>query len=379
MTLTGLPLDSPLYRRVIGVRRPLPRFCTVVFLGAVALHCTSAPSEVPSPPFDEVFELIDVIELEEIAGDSIGEIGNLVELATGFAIADKVLPRVRSYAEDGSLLAGFGRFGTGPWEFRGIDWVGALPFGRIGVVGTYKQGITILSQDLTPDTLLAIPYAVTKVFSLGDDIVFHGLGPLGGDAMTDEELERMPGFVHRFSGAGVAWSRWRGPVFDKPYHESFVRLAQAVAGDSIFIMTSLAYPATILNGVGDSVGTIGVPSRRFRPIPEVPPGYFATEQSGPRVARFLASFDDVSRLDPIHDDYLVFTIGRFDDTRPWHPFFQLHTRVELYDRHSGNKLYEDVPLPEGSKVIGGGSGLYVLLNPDFPPWRIAKYRLAPRA
>ncbi len=361
------------------MRRRIPWCCIVVFLGAVTLHCTEALPEVPSPPFDKVFELVDVVELEEIAGDSIGEIGNLVELATGFAIADKLLPRVRSYAEDGSLIAAFGRFGMGPWEFRGIDWIGLLPLGKVGVVDTYKKGITVLNQDLTPDTLLSIPYLVTKVFPLDNDIVFHGLGPLGGDAITDEELDRMPGFVHRLTGAEVTWSRWRGPVFDKPYHESFVRLAQAVVGDSVFIMTSLAYPATILNGVGDSVGTIGIPSRHFRPIPEIPVGYFATEQSGPRMARFLASFDDVSRLDPIDDDYLVFTIGRFDDARPWHPFFQLHTRVEVYDRHSGRKLYEDLHLPAGSKVIGGGGGLYVLLNPDFPPWRIAKYRLVPRA
>lgn len=357
------------------MRHPFRRLYAVIFLGAVTLQCTVKPREVPSPPFEEAFELIQVIELEEAAGDSIAEIGNFVELEAGFAVADKVLPRVRSYAEDGSLLAAFGRFGTGPWEFRGIDWISALPLGKIAVAGKYKKGITVLNQDLTPDTLFPIPYLVGKLFSMGHDIVFHGFGPLGGDAITDAELAKMPGYIHRLSGGEVTWSNWTGPVYDKPYHESFVRVSQTVAGDSVYVMTSLAYPATILNGAGDSVGVMGVPSRRFRPIPEVPLGYFATQQSGPRVAGFLASFDNVSRLDPIHDDYLVFTIGRFDDKRPWHPFYELHTRVEIYDRHSGVKLYEDVTLPEGSRVVGGGCYLYVLLNADFPPWRIGQYRL----
>ncbi len=358
------------------MRRPLLSSCAAALLGAVFLNCTMAPKEVPSPPYGEVFELVEVFVLGEAPGDSIAEVGSFVEMETGFAIADKLLPRVRTYADDGALLAGFGRFGSGPWEFRGIDGVGALPSGKIVLAGRYKKGITVLNPDLTPDTLLSIPYLVSHVFSIGNDVVFSGLGPVSGDAITDEELDRMPGFIHRVTRTEVAWSSWSGPVFDKPYHESFVRNALAVSGDSIFVMASLAYPATILDGVGDSVGVIGVPSRRFRPIPEIPMGYFATQQSGPRMARFLASFDDVSRLDVIHDDYLVFTIGRFDDERPWHPFFKLHTRVEVYDRHSGEKLYEDVALPQGSQVMGGGCFLYLLLNPDFPPWRIAKYRLA---
>ena len=57
------------------------------------------------------------------------------------------------------------------------------------------------------------------------------------------------------------------------------------------------------------------------------------------------------------------------------PFRVLHTSLEIYDRHAGTKLYEDVPLPDGSRVLGGGRFLYLLLDRDFPPWRIAKLRL----
>ncbi len=66
-----------------------------------------------------------------------------------------------------------------------------------------------------------------------------------------------------------------------------------------------------------------------------------------------------------------------DEARPWYPFRELDVSVEAYDRHTGRKLFENVPLPDGSKVLAGGRYLYVLLNPDIPPWRIAKYELLP--
>ena len=89
----------------------------------------------------------------------------------------------------------------------------------------------------------------------------------------------------------------------------------------------------------------------------------------------LASYDVALRIDVVADDNLVFTVGRPDETSlpPGLRFF--HTHVEGYDRHTAAKLFEDVALPEGSKVVGGGRYLYVLLNADIPPWRVAKYRL----
>ncbi len=60
----------------------------------------------------------------------------------------------------------------------------------------------------------------------------------------------------------------------------------------------------------------------------------------------------LAERDVVGDDYLVFTIGHNDETKPNPPFRVLHTRVEAYDRHSGAKLFEDVALPEGAKVLG---------------------------
>ena len=75
------------------------------------------------------------------------------------------------------------------------------------------------------------------------------------------------------------------------------------------------------------------------------------------------------------DRHLVFTLGRPDETRIPLQGEALHTSVEVYARHTGAKLYEDMPLPDGAKVLGGGRYLYVLQNAVIPPWRIAKYRL----
>ena len=169
-------------------------------------------------------------------------------------------------------------------------------------------------------------------------------------------------------GGSKRASRMRSFVRQPPSAMSS-RILQAVIGD-------LLYPATILNGAGDSVGTIGTPSPSFRRVPEIEPGAYATTSpGGPGVSDVLGTFDLVPRIDVVAGDHLVFTVGHLDEAKPFFPFRVLHTRLEVYDRHTGTKLYEDIPLPGGVKVIGGGRYLYVLQNPDIPPWRIAKYRL----
>jgi len=353
--------------------RPVSGICTSCFL-ATTLHCDRPPPEIPSPPFDEVFDLVEVVGLQEVPGDSIAEIGHFAELETGFAISDRYLPRVRAYTEAGHLRAAFGRFGKAPWEFQRIAGIAPLPSGKIAVSDARSRWITVLNGDLTPDTLLSLPYMVSWMRPIGgEDIAFLGFGPIADDGNFDMYGQR--GLIHRLVGDEVVSSSWNSPVFDRPYYGSFARTTWTVAGDSVVVMASVEYPATVLDGAGDSIGVIGSPSPRFRPAPDIPLGYFSSVQSGPRMAEVVAKLDEVWRLDVLEGDYLVFTVGGFDSTRTHLPFLQVHTRVELYNRHTGEKLYEDLPLPEGSKVLGGGRYLYVLLNPDLPPWRIAKYRL----
>ena len=349
--------------------------CRVV-LGACLCVLACGPPDAPqSPPFGQVFELVEVVELAEDPSDSIAEIGWFLERqAGGFLISDAFLPRVRGYSDDGALEMAFGRFGEGPWEFQRIHGIAETESGQVVVASFRNAWLTYLTSDMIPDTLVPLPeLAVHGVHRFQQDLIVQGIS---NDAVvTPGAIEGTERF-HRLSDGRVEWSRWPDFV-DKPYWGGLGGAPNlAVAGDSLFIMEPLRYPATVFNGSGDSVGTIGYPAPSFRYLPEIPLGYFTNEQSGSRVRAVLESYDLVSRIDVVADDYLVFTTGRPDPTKTSFPFRFLDISVEVYHRQSGRKLYEEVTLPKGSKVLGGGKHLYVLLNPDLPPWRIAKYRLA---
>ena len=133
----------------------------------VLASCGEPQATVSAPPFEAVFELEEVIELGEDPTNSMAEIGVFVEARTGFIIGDRLLPRVRTYAADGGLEAGFGRFGDGPWEFRRIDGV-ALTSGRIVVVNWLNPGLTYLTSELARDTIVPVNgYVVFDVLSFG--------------------------------------------------------------------------------------------------------------------------------------------------------------------------------------------------------------------
>ncbi len=321
--------------------------------------------------------MVEVIELGEDPSDSIAAIGEFVERRDGgFVIADRYLPRVRTYRADGTLEAGFGRFGDGPWEFRRIRSVAEMADGRIVVTGAQNGSLTYLAADLTPDSMSVIENHVPQmVLPMGREIVFSGL-------RTDIDVTQMDGNFHRLVDGAVAWTSWKSLVGRQPYWGGLGSLHAAVRGDSLYVMAGLLYPATILNGAGDSVGTIGTLPAGFRRVPEIEAGAFAyTSEEGPAaqagnpIERLIESFDLVTSMDVVGGDYLVFTVGRLDPARPWFPFRELDVSVEAYDRHTGRKLFENVRLPEGSKVLGGGRYLHVLLNPDIPPWLIARYEL----
>lgn len=110
-------------------------------------------------------------------------------------------------------------------------------------------------------------------------------------------------------------------------------------------------------------------------------GHVISDRFLPRVrsydeeGRLEAAFGSlIDRIDAV-GSHLVLTRARYNPDRPMPPREVLHTSLEVYDRHTGIKLYEDVQLPDESRVLGGGRFLYLLLNMHSPPWRIAKLRL----
>ena len=345
---------------------------------AVLLLC--ACGEADGPPsaaivasLEEVFAVEAVIQLGEDPADSIAEIGDFGERRRGgYVIGDRHLPRVRTYDEEGRLEAAFGRFGDAPFEFQRIRAVAEAPSGRIVVAGSRSFHLTYLTRALAPDTMVALPTAAMDVLALGSDLLVR--------MNTGDPEERRfghPPLLHRVIPPELVWSSYELPFspFERPYWSSFSNFPIAVSGDSIFVMSGVRYPITVLDGAGETVGTFGAPSASFRPIDVLESGMLADLGSyGTTLPALLASFDIIHRIDAV-GPHLILTRARHNPERTFLPFEIVHTSLEVYDRHSGVKLYADVPLPEGSRVLGGGRFLYLLLDEHSPPWRIAKLQL----
>ena len=346
---------------------------------AVLLLCACGEADRPGPapitaPLEQVFAVEAVIQLGEDPADSIAEIGDFVERRDGgYVIGDRHLPRVRTYDEEGRLEAAFGRFGDAPFEFQRIRAVAEASSGRIAVASSRSSHLTYLTRALAPDTMVAFPAAAMDVLALGSDLLVR---MNAGD--PQERLFSHPPLLHRVIPPELVWSSYELPFSpaERPYWGSFAHFPVAVSGDSIFVMSGLRYPITVLDGAGATVGTFGTPSASFRPIDVLESGMLANLGSyGTTLPELLASFDIIHRIDVI-GPHLILTRARHNPERVLPPFEVVHTSLEVYDRHSGVKLYEDVALPEGSRVLGGGRFLYLLLDEHFPPWRIAKLRLS---
>ena len=111
--------------------------------------------------------------------------------------------------------------------------------------------LTYLHADLTQDSLFTLDgHVFGRLIAFEDDILFTGFTPEN----TAEPVggpPRQVGILHRLADGQVVWSSWTTPARDKPYWNAMGGLATDAAGDSLFIMASLLYPATILNGTGE--------------------------------------------------------------------------------------------------------------------------------
>ena len=348
----------------------------VAFLAVLVLCACGETDGRSSAPvamsLEEAFAIEAVIQLGEDPADSIAEIGDFVERRDGgYVIGDRHLPRVRTYDEEGRLEAAFGRFGEGPFEFQRIRVVAEAPSGRIAVVSSGQSHLTYLTRSLAPDTMVTFPSGATDLFPLGPDLLVRTYA-----GYPDGGRFGHPPLLHRMAPPEFVWSSYPLPfsLSERPYWSSFAPFPVAVSGDSTLVMSGLGYPVTVIAGTGETVGTFGAPSASFRPIRVLELGALADLGSyGTTLPELLASFDIIHRMDAV-GRHLILTRARHNPERALPPFEIVHTSLEVYDRHSGVKLYEDVPLPHGSRILGGGRFLYLLLDEHSPPWRIAKLR-----
>lgn len=344
-----------------------------------AASCGEPAPQTPEPvrpaSLEDAFSYEGVVQIEEDPTDSIAEPGYFVERrAEGFMLGDRMLPRVRAYDGEGALAASYGRPGDGPGEFLEVWALAEVASNRVAVLDGGLRRITYLTSDLEFEAFVGLPGSASNIVALGSGIlaVMHPLQDNHAARLVSKPL-----LVHRMTESGdVTWSRYPAPfsMLERPYWPSLTSYHVATAGDSIFVMTSLTYPATIMSSGGEVVGALGAPSASFRDIPVFKRGEFADFDS--QQGEFAdGGFDQVDRIDVVSGSHLVMTRRRQRGLvlRGSHDF------LEVYDLRNGLKLYEDVPLPEGSRVLGGGRVLYLLLDQDFPPWRIAKLRLRTEA
>ena len=340
-----------------------------------AVACGTAVDSRAPPArgsLDDVFTTEAVITLGEDPGDSIAAPGVFRARADGgILLGDRLLPRVRAYDEEGRLEAAFGRFGEGPFEFRSIDGLAETPSGHVVVLDTGLGRLTYLTDRLLPDTLVQLPARAYRAEPLGEDLLLHMT--LGVSTEGVSRLLSSPQLLHRWTGAGVAWSAYRLPFLpvERSYWSSIQRLPFAVAGDSIYVAYSLRYPVTILNAAGASVGETGTPPATFREVPVFEPGTFSPGRYATQMPELLGGRHTIAHL-AVLGSHLIITHGRFGYVESSPSFGAYHTSLDVYDRHTGHKLYEDIPLPEGSQVLSGGRHLWILRDSGYPPWRITK-------
>lgn len=254
------------------------RVSTSVAFLTVLVPCACGEAEDPAAapvvaPLEEVFAIEAVIQLGEDPADSIAEIGDFGERRSGgYVIGDRHLPRVRTYDEEGRLEAAFGRFGDGPFEFQRIRAVAEASSGRIVVASSRSSFLTYLTRSLAPDTMVALPAAVMDVLALGSDLLVR---MNAGD--PQESLVGRPPLLHRVIPPELVWSSYELPFSpsERPYWGSFSNFPVAVSSDSIFVMSGVRYPITVIDGAGATVGTFGAPSASFRQIPVLESGMLA--------------------------------------------------------------------------------------------------------
>jgi hypothetical protein len=313
--------------------------------------------------FDSFFTPTGVIELQESPGDSIADIGTFLETRDGdIVIADAIEPRIRRYGSNGALLASFGIYGDGPFELRRVSGITETAGQQIVVADAGRARVTILTKDLVPDTAFEVwPRPVGRLTLLADHIL-----------LATAPADRQRGITLFNQYWRPVWSipsPSPGSTREYPYWGSYASQLFAAGRGTVVTAYSFLYPIYVHDARGSLVDSLMVPPRGFRPAPILPPGAFSGPDADERRERWFASFDVIADLSVLSDTFLVVTHGGLRWTQA-RRVEQEHRRLDVYHLPSRTRIAENVRLPEGSRVLGGGRYLYVLADQPPGPWRI---------
>lgn len=327
---------------------------------AIGTLACSTEATVPSSATGLDEWTADSFFLEEPVGRVIGRVGAVVERpgSRDLLVSDVLNRSIRLHGDDGAYLGSMGSGGRGPGEFERISSMAFADDGGIAVADARIGRISYFDRQLQFDT--AIRRSAFELVALTGDTI------LIGSSLSPhlQAWSRTNGFL---------WGAFSTPVQTRtnPYWNGISGPRIAAIRDSVFVMHGLLYPMTVYHRqTGDSLGVFGQPSDSYREITVVPAGSFAgSKQMGPEIQQWLNSFDIVERLDVV-GSYLVVTHATARRAREG--FEMDHTVIDIYDwGRRGEKVWENVALPEGARVVGGGSYLYVLMS-EVPPWRVSR-------
>ena len=304
-------------------------------------------------------------ELEDTPSSPLGDIGAFAVASNGdYLIGDRLVPRVRRYGGDGQLLAEFGEYGDGPFEFQSIGGVVEDEAGNVVVVDARLSRVTVLSSGLVPDTSFVLsPRPAGPVLR----------SPAGYLVKT------APG--RRVTGFALVDSTWRSlwslpspisidPV-QKPYWGGYGITRYTSSSELIVVAYSFLYPLYAYDHRGDALGAFGKPPPSFRQASVLNAGALSGPGADESRDLWLSSFDVISDISIVADSLLAVTHGNLRPVGTSGSTVEVHRSVDVYRLDSRAKVGADSPLPNGVTVLGGGpTGLYGVAGGPPDPWTV---------
>ena len=349
-------------------RVPLPLWLIGTFAA-----CDAGKRDYPSSSGSKELSITVVarIELEDTKEAPLGEIGTLAVAGNGdLLVGDRLIPRVRRYDRTGRLVAQFGAFGDGPYEFRRVGGLLEDGTGRVLVVDPRRGRLTALDAGLHPDTSFrVIPVPAGPILRLTE----------GGYLMKTVAGRRTSGFALVSEEWVLLW-QIPAPVppsaQGNPYWSSYATTEFAVSAESIVAAYSFQYPIQLYDRLGVETAALGEQPPSFRPAPVLEPGALVGPDAERRRDEWLSSFTVIANLAVIEDSLLAVTHGSMRREGGGGRVVRAHHSVDIYHLPTGVKIAEDIRLPLGSRVmLGQREGLYVVSSSPPDPWTISVLRL----
>lgn len=337
-----------------------------VVIGTVGACADPSGGRPRTVPFGDALKSGGALQLAE-PKPPIGEIGAVVQRDDGgLYLLDPYVRRILAYDATGSLEGEQGRPGQGPGEYTWLLGLARDEGGRVFVTDTRTTTLTILDAQLRPDTVIRTGLT---------------LGPLvatAGRLIVCAYPGRTGKYVNVMSPDGArgrAFFELPTPIVKNPYWSSFHQVHLAAAGERVVVTNGLLYPLVVYSPEGDSVGVMGSAPPSFKPIRVVEAGAFTGTAGAAALSAFLESFRTIAGLHVVAGDYLVVVHGRMRRSLTG-ALSSSHESLDVYHLPTGRKLYQDIVLPEGARVLAGGPTLAILVSSPPQPWRIEKFTVA---